>query len=332
MGKDYYSVLGISRGASENEVKKAYRRMALKYHPDKNNSKGAEEKFKEIAEAYEVLSDPKKRGIYDQYGEEGLKGSSPGAGGFSGGYSFSGDPFEVFSQFFKSSGGPMPGGADIFGGFTRGGSKTIFLNGAGGGNPFGFDAMDFENYGGRGSKDPPLQKDLFVSLEELDTGCTKKLKIKKQVLSPDGTTRREEKILIIDVKPGWKEGTKITFPEEGDQYPGHIPADIVFMLKEKSHPYFTRDGDNLKFTAQISLKQALLGQGTHIYVPTLSGDTVPLQLTDIVNPKTVLKVPGHGLPIKRSPHCKGDILVSFDIVFPASLAPASVTRLVEALP
>ena len=76
MGKDYYKILGLSRGASEEDIKKAYRKMALKYHPDKNKTAGAEEKFKEIAEAYEVLSDPKKRGVYDQYGEEGLKGTS----------------------------------------------------------------------------------------------------------------------------------------------------------------------------------------------------------------------------------------------------------------
>ena len=75
MGKDYYKILGLSRGASEEDIKKAYRKMALKYHPDKNKTAGAEEKFKEIAEAYEVLSDPKKRGVYDQYGEEGLKGT-----------------------------------------------------------------------------------------------------------------------------------------------------------------------------------------------------------------------------------------------------------------
>ena len=330
MGKDYYSVLGISKGASENEIKKAYRKMALKYHPDKNKSKDAEEKFKEIAEAYEVLSDPKKRGVYDQFGEEGLKG---GSGGFSGSYSFSGDPFEVFSRFFKSSGGHM-GGGDPFAGFTRGGAggPNIFMNGTGLGNSFGFEAMDFENYGGKASKDPPVQQDLFVSLEDLCTGCTKKLKIKKQVLSPDGTTHREEKILTIDVKPGWKEGTKITFPEEGDQTPGHVPADIVFTVKQKPHPLFTRDGDHLKHTIPITLKQALLGEGTSVSVPTLGGDTVSLPLTGVVDPKTVLRVPGYGLPIKKSPRCKGDLLVTFDIEFPRSLAPASISKLMEALP
>lgn len=110
MGKDYYSILGISRSASEDEIKKAYRKLALKYHPDKNKTPEAEEKFKLIAEAYEVLSDKKKRDVYDQFGEEGLKNGGPGCGaggGFSssGGpanfsYTFHGDPRATFAQFF----------------------------------------------------------------------------------------------------------------------------------------------------------------------------------------------------------------------------------------
>lgn len=103
MGKDFYKILGIQKGANDDEIKKAYRKLALKYHPDKNKSAGAEERFKEIAEAYEVLSDKKKRDIYDQYGEEGLHGGAPnGAGGPEGGqqftYEFHGDPRATFAQ------------------------------------------------------------------------------------------------------------------------------------------------------------------------------------------------------------------------------------------
>jgi len=112
MGKDYYSILGIKKGATDDEVKKAYRKLALKYHPDKNKAADAEEKFKLVAEAYEVLSDKKKRGIYDQYGEDGLKGSPGGGGGGMGPtgnpgqgftYSFHGDPRATFAQFFGTS-------------------------------------------------------------------------------------------------------------------------------------------------------------------------------------------------------------------------------------
>jgi DnaJ-class molecular chaperone len=113
MGKDYYKTLGIAKGASDDEIKKAYRKLALKFHPDKNKAAGAEERFKEIAEAYEVLSDKKKRDVYDQYGEEGLKGGIPGSGGGGGGmhsnggpqfsYQYHGDPRATFAQFFGNS-------------------------------------------------------------------------------------------------------------------------------------------------------------------------------------------------------------------------------------
>ena len=333
MGKDYYATLGISKTASEDDIKKAYRKMALKYHPDKNKSSGAEDRFKEIAEAYEVLSDPKKRSTYDTYGEEGLKGGA--GGGFSGG-SFAGDPFEVFSKFFSSSGGHVPGG-DMFGGFggfttssRAGGPKVSYMSG---GNPFGFESMDFENYGARRStKDKPIHRDLCVSLEDLSIGCSKKLKINKQVVCPDGTTRREAKILTVDIKPGWKEGTKITFPEEGDQVLGHTPADIIFTIKQKPHSLFTREGDDLKYIKRISLKEALLGEGSQISIPTLTGSNVGLVLPGIISPKTVLTIPGHGLPKKKSPHLRGDLLVTFEIDFPESLVPASKQLLLNALP
>jgi len=117
MGKDYYKVLGVARGASDDEIKKCYRKLALKYHPDKNHTPGAEEKFKEIGEAYDVLSDPKKKQIYDAYGEDGLKGGmgQPSGNTTSGGgmpnfgngqnfsYSYHGDPKATFSQFFGTS-------------------------------------------------------------------------------------------------------------------------------------------------------------------------------------------------------------------------------------
>ena len=136
MGKDYYKILGISKNATEEEIKKAYRKLALKYHPDKNKSAGAEEKFKEFAEAYDVLSDKKKRDIYDQVGEEGLK-SGAGGGGFGGSglngqtfhYQFQGDPRETFKQFFQSS--------DAGGMFAS-------MGGFGGGTPFSAMFGDFE--------------------------------------------------------------------------------------------------------------------------------------------------------------------------------------------
>ena len=146
MGKDYYKILGVSQGSTDEELKKAYRKMALKYHPDKNKSAGAEEKFKEIAEAYDVLSDPKKREIYDKYGEEGLKGGG-GAGpdGNSFTYTFHGDPHETFRMFF--------GGEDPFASFfqfggAQGGPTTRMFHFGGNDMDMDTDNDPFASFGG----------------------------------------------------------------------------------------------------------------------------------------------------------------------------------------
>ena len=243
--------------------------MALKFHPDKNKSKDAEEKFKEIAEAYDVLSDPNKRTVYDQYGEEGLKGGMPGGpagnsqdgGNFT--YSFHGDPHKTFQMFF--------GDENPFGSFfSFGGNKS----GPGGmfsfGNMNGDSYMDVDNdmpynigsfvnnQNGRNKRqDPSLSYDVPVSLEDLLKGVTKKMKITRKVVNPDGRTfKSEEKVLSLDIRPGWKAGTKITFPQEGDQIsPDRIPADIVFVIKDKPHPTFIRDGVDIKYKAKIGLKE-----------------------------------------------------------------------------
>jgi len=272
MGKDYYKSLGINKDAKEDEIKKAYRKMALKYHPDKNKSPGAEEKFKEIAEAYEVLSDPKKKEIYDVHGEEGLKGGgSPGGGGGGAGgtfhYNFHGDPHETFRMFFGDEnpfgnmfsgfGGPGMHGMGPGMGGPRGHHNMFFNTG---GDPMDIDDDPFGGFGPRGMgrkrQDPPVVHDLQVSLEDIYRGTTKKMKITRKVANPDHrTTRVEEKVLTVDIKPGWKSGTKITFPKEGDQLPNSIPADIVFVIKDKPHHTFKRDGSNIIYKAKIGLRE-----------------------------------------------------------------------------
>lgn len=110
------------------------------------------------------------------------------------------------------------------------------------------------------TQDASVEHELFVSLEEIASGITKKMKISRKVLNPDNrTTRMEDKVLTIEIKPGWKQGTKITFPREGDQSPSSIPADIVFIIKDKVHPVFRRDGSDLLYTAKINLKDVSLG-------------------------------------------------------------------------
>ncbi|XP_058053227.1 dnaJ protein homolog 1-like isoform X1 [Anopheles bellator] len=349
MTKDYYKILGVPKTASDDEIKKAYRKLALKYHPDKNKSPQAEERFKEVAEAYEVLSDKKKRDVYDQYGEEGLKGGVGGAGGPGGQsgqfqYNFHGDPRATFAQFFGTN-DPF----SVF--FGNDGGANIFYqdmyNGVGGGggggggymmdgDPFGFDgrgpmgggggfpggAFRSQSFNVQGSpqrkhkvQDPPIEHDLYVTLDDVNSGCQKKMKISKMVLGQDGSAIKEEKIVSINVKPGWKSGTKITFPREGDQIPGKVPADIVFIIRDKPHPHFRREGSDIKYTAKISLRQALCG--TVVNVPTLGGEMLSISTVgEVVKPNTVKRLQHRGLPFPKEPNRKGDLLVSFDIRFP----------------
>jgi len=344
MGKDYYKILGVPRAASEDEVKKAYKKMALKYHPDKNKCAGAEEKFKEIAEAYEVLSDKQKREIFDRYGEEGLKGSAGGpAGNAPGGftYEFRGDPREIFSRMF-GDGNPF---GNVFGG--GGGGSTIFMQSNGSADedmdytPFGgFSGLSFMHGGNsagmpgistrlKRTRDAPIQHDVSVSLDELYTGCTKKMKISRRVVSPDGTSSVQEKILTVDIKPGWKAGTKITFPEEGDQYPGRIPADVIFIIKERQHPKFKREGNDIVCTVDVSLRMALCGG--QVTVPTISGKNIQLPFSQL-NPSSVETIHNEGMPISKCPGERGNMLVRFNIVFPTNLLPASKQMLYNALP
>lgn len=359
MGKDYYKILGLARGATEDDIKKAYRKMALKYHPDKNKAPGAEEKFKEVAEAYEVLSDKRKREIYDQYGEEGLKGGFGGTtSGGTGGpnttnftYTFHGDPRATFAEFFGTNnpfesfftGGSAPGSGssgfgdllddhdDPFGfvnlGATLGGfgpSRTPFRS-------HSFNVGGSQNRAKEKPQDPPIEHDLYVTLEDLFKGVTKRMKISRRVVGNDGSIRKEEKVLTINVKPGWKTGTKITFQREGDQAPNKIPADIVFIIRDKPHQHFKREGCDLKYTCRVNLKEALCG--TRVEVPTLSGDRVTLNMTDeIIRPTTLKRILGRGMPMPKDPTKRGDLLVTFDIVFPERIPAATRDLLRSSLP
>lgn len=344
MGKDFYKILGISRNANDDEIKKAYRKLALKYHPDKNKTPEAEERFKEIAEGYEILSDKKKRDIYDQYGEEGLKGGIPGTqggdqDGGSRAYQFHGDPRATFAQFFGSS--------DPFGIFFSssdpsrmfGDSQNIFMatgndddiySQMGGGGAFRSQSFNAQPNRKRQQQDPPIEHNLYVSLEEVDKGCVKKMKISRMSMA-SGQQRKEEKVLNITVKPGWKAGTKITFQKEGDQTPGKVPADIIFIIRDKPHPLFKREGSDIKYNAQISLKQALCG--TVVQVSTLQGDRITVNSQgEIIKPNTVKRIPGRGLPFPKEPTRRGDLLVAFDIKFPDTLPSGTKDLLSDILP
>ncbi|XP_069936709.1 dnaJ protein homolog 1-like [Cherax quadricarinatus] len=404
MEKNYYKILCLEKSASEEDIKKAYRKMALMYHPDKNKSFFAEEKFKDIAEAYEVLSDKMKRKIYDMYGEKGLKrgeGIPSSAGdGLHFRYTFSGNPKIIFQQFF--------GNSDPFSTFLTGDvdSKHIisgrysfsfnesfefskpqyskshyqenfnFNNDSS--NPsdifksqdksqnkinyqetltaFGFKKKDrnlislpapFSVNSFLSTMDEKMEideitttssniseqsiivsskdLDLYVTLEEIYKGVTKKIKIIKR-----NNNCYEEKILIIDINPGMKNGTKIIFEHEGNKFPGKNPEDVIFVIRDKPHQYFKRDGVNLQYTAKLTLRDALCG--TQVEIPTLTDEKVTLNLSnDIVRPQMTKCLPGYGLPYSKDFNKKGNIIINFDIQFPSILIDSTKKILSEIL-
>ncbi|XAR72606.1 hypothetical protein NMG60_11019311 [Bertholletia excelsa] len=316
MGVDYYKILQVDRNAKDDDLKKAYRKLAMKWHPDKNpnNKKEAEAKFKQISEAYEVLSDPQKRAVYDQYGEEGLKGQvpPPGAGGPTG------------TTFFSTGDGPTTYR------FTPRSADDIFAEFFGSSSPFGsFFGDDIfghfgEGVGGGGSmhqsaprKAPPIEQTLPCSLEELYKGTMKKMKISREIADMSGKTMPVEEILTINIKPGWKKGTKITFPEKGNEQPNVIPSDLIFIIDEKPHPVFTRDGNDLVVTQKISLAEALTGYTVHL--TTLDGRNLTIPISTVITPNYEEVVPREGMPIPKDPTKKGNLRIKFNIKFPTRL-------------
>ncbi|KAG8385513.1 hypothetical protein BUALT_Bualt03G0053100 [Buddleja alternifolia] len=328
MGVDYYKILGVDKNAKDDDLKKAYRKLAMKWHPDKNpnNKKEAEAKFKQISEAYDVLSDPQKRAIYDQYGEEGLKGQvpPPDAGGPGGATFFqTGDgpnvfrfnprnADDIFAEFFGFS---SPFGGMGGGGGTRGGprfSSSMF----GGDDIFG-SFGDSRPMSSGPRKAPAIEQKLPCILEELYKGTTKRMKISREIYDASGKTLPVEEILTIDIKPGWKKGTKITFPEKGNEQPNVIPSDLVFVIDEKPHSVFTRDGNDLVVTQKISLAEALSGYTVHL--TTLDGRNLTIPVNSVISPNYEEVVPREGMPIPKEPTKRGNLRIKFNVRFPSRL-------------
>jgi molecular chaperone DnaJ len=333
--RDYYEVLGVSRSADEAEIKKAYRKLALKYHPDKNpDDKDAEEKFKEAAEAYEVLSDANKRARYDRFGHAGMGGAA--GGGYSGGGMNMEDIFEQFGDVF--------GGA--FGGF-------------GGGRSSG---------GSRMARGTNLRVKIKLTLEEIATGVKKKIKVNKLV-NAEGVTyktcsqcngsgrvmrvtqtflghmqtqstcptcngtgkiidkrpsdadsqglKRQEEVIEIDIPAGVEEGMQLSVTGKGNAGPFNgIPGDLLIVIEEVEHDFLRRDGEHLHYDAYVSFMDAVLGES--IEIPTVNGKA-KIKVEAGTQSGKMLRLKGKGLPNIQG-YGSGDLFVHINVWTPTKVS------------
>lgn len=331
----YYDILGVQPSASVDEIKKAYRKLALKLHPDKNPDNDPE-KFKELSQAYEVLSDEKKRTLYDQVGEKGMKEGAGSGGGFHGS-----DPFDIFNMFFGG------GGASPFGSQREHRGKNLvhqlavsleeMYNGAVRKLALQKNVV-CDKCEGRGGKKGAVAKcttchgsGFVVRVHQLAPGmiqqvrahCSdcegqgEKINPKDKCKTCDGKKIvRERKIIEVHIDKGMEDGKKITFSGEGDQEPGLQPGDIVVVLDEKEHAIFKRDKTDLHMKMELTLTEALCG--FQRVVKTL--DNRQLVITnlpgEVIKPGDIKCLLNEGMPVYRNPMEKGRLVLHFDVKFP----------------
>ncbi|CAG0894787.1 unnamed protein product [Darwinula stevensoni] len=300
--KNYYEILNVGPDATDEDIKKAYRRLALKYHPDKNDSPEAEERFKDLAEAYEVLSDKTERKDYDR---KRKSGSDVGGSGVDGAFRAPPhDPRATFAGLFGAS------DRNPFGTSDRNPFEGLFRD-AGPNAAARRSSTDPDDE----SESPAVQHDLPVSLSDVNRGCEKRFFFSRRATDDAGTSRTEKKLLLVKVEPGTEAGTRIVFPREADRLPGKTPRDVAFVVRDEPHPLFRRDGADIRYEAHITPEQASCGM--RLEVPTLEEGTVTLDLTgEAIDPGTIKRLPGAGLPKPKEPGRRGDILVEFRIRSP----------------
>ena len=346
--RDYYEILGVAKTAAEAEIKKAYRKKAIQFHPDKNpGNKEAEEHFKEAAEAYEILSHSEKRQRYDQYGHAGVGSAASGGGGFGGDFSME----DIFSQFGDIFGGHFGGGFGGFGGSSRGGQRV-----------------------NRGSN---LRVKVKLNLQEIAKGAEKKIKVRKAVnctycggtgaesgsaystcstcrgtgavtrvtntilgrmqtqsVCPDcqgegkiitkkcthcngeGVSTQEE-VININIPAGVAEGMQLSMSGKGNAARrGGSAGDLLIVIEEEVHPELLRDENDLVYNLLLSFPTAALG-GT-VEIPTIDG-RVKVKIDPGTQPGKVLRLRGKGLPTVNQ-YGIGDLLVNISVYVPENLS------------
>ncbi len=335
--QDFYEILGVSKGASESEIKKAYRKKAIKYHPDKNpDDKEAEEKFKQAAEAYEILSDPDKKARYDQFGHAAFENGGGGHGGF-GGFGGGGmNMDDIFSQF-----------GDIFGGGFGGGGRSS---------------------GPRRVKGSNMRIRVKVTLADIANGVEKKVKVKRKVQAEGATFStcstcngqgqvmqvqntilgrmqtattcptchgagetidnrskgsdangmvQKEETVAIKIPPGVSDGVQLKVTGKGNDAPGNnsIPGDLLVLIEEVPHDSLTREGMNLHYDLYVNYSEAVLGASKEI--ETVSG-RVKIKIDSGTQSGKILRLRGKGLPSIDS-YGTGDLLIHINVWTPQNL-------------
>lgn len=342
--RDYYEILGLSKGAGEDDIKKAYRKLAIKYHPDKNpDDKSAEEKFKEAAEAYEVLSSPEKRQRYDQFGHAGVGGASGGGFGGGGGMNME----DIFSQFGDIFGG---GGFGGFGGGGRSGGRRVMR----GSNLRVKVKMNLKEVAkgvekklkvnkfvschtckGSGAKSGQLEvcrlcngsgvqvrtQQTFLGAMQTQTTCSgcngegKTVKDKCRTCNGDGIVREEE-VISINIPAGVAEGMQLSVSGKGNAAPrGGINGDLLVLIEEEEDQELKRDGNNLFYDSYVNFVDATLG--TSIEVPLVEGKA-KIKVEPGTQSGKVLRLKGKGLPDVNS-YGTGDLLVNINVWTPQNL-------------
>jgi len=347
----YYDILEVKPSCTADELKKAYRKLALKFHPDKNPNEG--EKFKLISQAYEVLSDPQKRRVYDEGGEEAIKGSGSGSSGFS-------SPMDIFDMFFGGGFGGRGGGQasrvrraknvvhqlnltleDLYNGTTRKlavHKNVICEKCTGSGSKSGKAPEKCTTCKGNGVifRVQQLGPGMIQHMQTMCTDCHGQ----GERVSPNDRCKncqgkkivKDRKLVQIHVERGMEDGEKIILRGEGDQEPGIEPGDIIIVIEEKPHPLFRRRGQDLIVNMELELVEALCG--FQKVIETL--DQRSLVITsipgEVVKPGEIKCIMNEGMPINRSPHDKGKLIIHFNVKFPELIAPEVCPQMETCLP
>lgn len=296
MKKDLYSVLGVPKSATDEEIRKAFRTLALKYHPDRHSSKSKAEKeemskkFQEVKEAYDTLNDPEKRKMYDTYGT-----TEPGAAGVNADDFFKGG----FSKFCTGNFGFNT---------SRFNAKDFVFSGFDTGDFMGF-GRDFSDPFHKKKENGTVEFKVSATLDELFTGVSKTLKSKRKAF---GTT--EDKIMKVYIKPGYKSGTKFTFHGYGDQLPDGTFQDIRLVLEEKPHPVFKRMDDDLEMSIEISLRDLIKGFQKTISLP--GSRTYTLTHNDFKKIGDIITIPFLGMPLHKDSSRKGNLRIKSTMTIP----------------